>query len=184
MFQHFVGCWFSVTGNLNWFVRVATELEEKMIRVERVFHYISLPSEAPLHIESNRIYIVHSFSLCVCMCVSLSLSLILHRTQSYSFTHTHTHTHTRTPTHQHTHTHTVITIFLRQNSTIHLACARWNQILSCLDEIPFWSQLCASRRSIRYSPARKDRCGWQNWYEYRVVLCSSVCFAWISVSIA
>ncbi len=44
----------SITGNLNWMVRVAAELENSIVSVERALEFIGVKSEAPLVIEHRR----------------------------------------------------------------------------------------------------------------------------------
>jgi len=44
----------SITGDLSWYVRQATQLESQMNTVERILHYTATPSEAPLIIEDHR----------------------------------------------------------------------------------------------------------------------------------
>ncbi|UYV80067.1 ABCC2, partial [Cordylochernes scorpioides] len=43
----------SVTESFNWLVRMSTELETKIVAVERIEEYSVLPSEAPWHIMSR-----------------------------------------------------------------------------------------------------------------------------------
>ncbi|OCH93693.1 metal resistance protein YCF1 [Obba rivulosa] len=40
----------NTTGSLNWLVRSASEVEQNIVSVERILHYIQLPSEAPAEV--------------------------------------------------------------------------------------------------------------------------------------
>lgn len=44
----------NTTGSLNWVVRSASEVEQNIVSVERVLHYVDLEPEAPDYIEENR----------------------------------------------------------------------------------------------------------------------------------
>ncbi|KAL0953356.1 hypothetical protein HGRIS_004594 [Hohenbuehelia grisea] len=43
----------NTTSSLNWVVRSASEVEQNIVSVERILHYIELPSEAPEHIPDS-----------------------------------------------------------------------------------------------------------------------------------
>ncbi|KZV80265.1 multidrug resistance-associated ABC transporter [Exidia glandulosa HHB12029] len=44
----------NTTGSLNWVVRSASEVEQNIVSVERVLHYVDLEPEAPDYIEENK----------------------------------------------------------------------------------------------------------------------------------
>ncbi|RPD60042.1 metal resistance protein YCF1 [Lentinus tigrinus ALCF2SS1-7] len=43
----------NTTGSLNWLVRSASEVEQNIVSVERILHYIELPPEAPWEVPQN-----------------------------------------------------------------------------------------------------------------------------------
>jgi hypothetical protein len=51
--------WLQITGNLNWFVRMTSELESKIVCVERVKEY----SEKPVEVSFR---LVHSLDQYLC----------------------------------------------------------------------------------------------------------------------
>lgn len=44
----------NTTGSLNWVVRSASEVEQNIVSVERILHYVELKPEAPDHIEEGK----------------------------------------------------------------------------------------------------------------------------------
>ena len=44
----------ATTGSLNWVVRSASEVEQNIVSVERILHYVDLQPEAPDYIEENK----------------------------------------------------------------------------------------------------------------------------------
>ncbi|EJD44880.1 metal resistance protein ycf1 [Auricularia subglabra TFB-10046 SS5] len=44
----------NTTGSLNWVVRSASEVEQNIVSVERILHYVDLEPEAPDYIEENK----------------------------------------------------------------------------------------------------------------------------------